>query len=243
MNRRRGFRGRAPRRRSLDTRGEDAAKHRVQWHARELRGAFVADRPLTSRFCHICGSCLRQTDPALLRGGQNCDDCGAVHYSGPTVVVLAIVFAEERMLLMRRGIPPYAGSWAPPGGFAEAGESMESAAVRELEEEVGLRIESAQMVPHAVSSVPAMNQVCLSFLAILERVVPLTPHPPEALEARWFLEHEYPKSDIWGPAAEFPIARLYDCVRTGRFEFYQRTEDRFRVIGNDRQITNLWRRD
>jgi hypothetical protein len=91
---------------------------------------------------------------------------------------------------------------------------------------------------------PASDEPGVSFfVAILERVVPLTPHPPEALEARWFLEHEYPKSDIWGPAAKFPIARLYDCVRTGRFEFYQRTEDCFRVISDGRQITNLWRRD
>jgi ADP-ribose pyrophosphatase YjhB (NUDIX family) len=109
-----------------------------------------------------------------------CDNCGAVHYNGSTVVVLAIVFAEDRMLLMRRGIPPYAGLWAPPGGFAEAGESVESAAVRELEEEVGLRIECAQMVPHAVSSLPAMNQVCLflsPYSSVLSRSLPIHPRP------------------------------------------------------------------
>jgi ADP-ribose pyrophosphatase YjhB (NUDIX family) len=169
--------------------------------------------------------------------------CGAVHYAGPTVVVLAVVFAEDRMLLMRRGLPPYAGSWAPPGGYAEAGESLEAAAVRELDEEVGVRIDRAQMVPHAMLSVPALNQVCLCFIAMLERAVPLTPCPPEALEARWFLEHEYPKSEIWGPAANFDIARLYDRVRTGRFDFYQRTDDAFRIISDGTQITYLWRRD
>lgn len=170
------------------------------------------------------------------------DACGTVHH-GPVVVVLAIVFAEDRMLLMRRGLPPYAGSWAPPGGFAEAGESLETAAVRELYEEVGVKIDRAQMVPHAMLSMPALNQVCLCFIAMLERVVPLTPRPPEALDARWFLEHEYPKSEIWDPAANFDIARLYDRVRTGRFDFYQRTDDAFRIISDGTRITYLWRRD
>jgi ADP-ribose pyrophosphatase YjhB (NUDIX family) len=158
------------------------------------------------------------------------------------VVVLAVVFAEDRMLLMRRGLPPYAGMWAPPGGFAEADESMEAAAVRELDEEVGVRIDRGQMIPHGMLSLPAMNQVCLCFISVLERVVPLTPRPPEALEARWFLEHEYPKPEIWSPAANFDIARLYDRVRTGRFDFYQRTDDAFRIISDGTQITDLWRR-
>jgi ADP-ribose pyrophosphatase YjhB (NUDIX family) len=202
----------------------------------------VTNRRPASRFCPICGGRLRQPDAAL-RGRPICEECGTVHYDGPTVVVLAVVFAEDRMLLMRRGLPPYAGSWAPPGGFAEAGESLEAAAVRELDEEVGVRIDPAQMVPHAMLSVPALNQVCLCFIAMLERAVPLTPCPPEALEARWFLEHEYPKSEIWGPAANFDIARLYDRVRTGRFDFYQRTDDAFRIISDGTQITYLWRRD
>ena len=169
--------------------------------------------------------------------------CGTVHHGGPAVLVLAVVFAEDRMLLMRRGLAPYAGLWAPPGGFAEAGESLETAAVRELDEEVGIKLDRAQMVPHAMLSVPALNQVCLCFIAILERALPLTPRPPEALEARWFLEREYPKSEIWDPAANFDIARLYDRARTGRFDFYQRTDDAFRVISDGTQITYLWRRD
>jgi ADP-ribose pyrophosphatase YjhB (NUDIX family) len=166
-----------------------------------------------------------------------------VHHGGPTVVVLAVVFAENRMLLIRRGVPPYVGLWAPPGGFAEAGESLETAAVRELDEEVGIKIDRVQMVPHGMLSLPTMNQVCLCFIAMLERVLPLTPRPPEVLEARWFLEHEYPKAEIWDPAANFDVARLYDRVRTGRFDFYQRTDDAFRVISDGTQITYLWRRD
>ena len=203
----------------------------------------MADRGPTSRFCHLCGGRLRQSDETSRDRRPTCDECGAAQRGGPTVVVLALVFAEARMLLMRRGLPPYAGAWAPPGGFVEDGESLEAAAVRELHEEVGVKLDRAQMVPHAMLSVPAMNQVCLCFIAMLERVVPLTPCPPEALEARWFLEHEYPKSEMWRPAENFEIGRLYDRVRTGRFDFYQRTDDAFRIISDGTRITYLWRRD
>ena len=54
----------------------------------------------------------------------------------PTVDV--IVDSEEGILLIKRENPP--PGWAIPGGFIDAGESAESAALRELKEETGLDV-------------------------------------------------------------------------------------------------------
>jgi ADP-ribose pyrophosphatase YjhB (NUDIX family) len=159
------------------------------------------------------------------------------------LLVLALIFAEDRMLLIRRASQPYLGCWAPPGGYGESGESLEAAAVREVDEEVGIKIDRHKMLPHAVLSLPALNQVCFCFLSMLERAMSLKPELSEVLEAAWFLEKEYPTEEVWGPSVNFDIGLVFDRVRTGRFDFYQQTDDALRVISHATRISYLWRRD
>jgi ADP-ribose pyrophosphatase YjhB (NUDIX family) len=47
--------------------------------------------------------------------------------------------SDRKILLVKRGKKPYRGMWCLPTGFAEAGESIEDAALRELEEVTGMR--------------------------------------------------------------------------------------------------------
>jgi ADP-ribose pyrophosphatase YjhB (NUDIX family) len=198
-----------------------------------------------ARFCGHCGASLEKgawreppTDPA-------CDACGrhtevAAHRKGPSLLVQVGVFAENRILLLRRGTPPYAGRWAPVGGFVEPGESLEAAAIREAREEVGISLACEQLVPHGVISLPALDQVHVLYFVRLERAVGLNPAPPEALEAGWFTEDEFPSREIWDAHVNFDAGRLFERARSGRLDFYQQSERWLRVIEDDCRFTSLW---
>ena len=70
----------------------------------------------------------------------------------PRVGVGAVVFKDDRVLLVRRGKPPANGQWAVPGGRLELGESLAEAAEREIFEETGVRIRAREPV-HAFDAI------------------------------------------------------------------------------------------
>jgi 8-oxo-dGTP diphosphatase len=65
-------------------------------------------------------------------------------YERPGLTVDCVIFGldllEERLevMLIERDLEPFAGMWAIPGGFVREGETLESAAMRELQEETGI---------------------------------------------------------------------------------------------------------
>jgi 8-oxo-dGTP diphosphatase len=65
------------------------------------------------------------------------------NYEKPSVtadiVIYTIQDSDLKILLVKRGIEPYKGKWAIPGGFVQINESLEDAAKRELEEETGVK--------------------------------------------------------------------------------------------------------
>lgn len=59
----------------------------------------------------------------------------------PIAAVSGVVFdAAGRVLLVRRARPPARDKWSFPGGVVHAGEELQDALVREVEEETGLRV-------------------------------------------------------------------------------------------------------
>lgn len=63
-------------------------------------------------------------------------------YPHPAVTTDCVIFGFDgnklQVLLIERGIEPYKGRWAFPGGFLNPDETAEEGALRELKEETGL---------------------------------------------------------------------------------------------------------
>ena len=75
-----------------------------------------------------------------------CPQCGRVVYYDPKVAAAGIVEREGKILMVKRAIQPGYGLWSIPGGYVDRGEVVEEAAVREVWEETGLKVEILRMV-------------------------------------------------------------------------------------------------
>lgn len=58
----------------------------------------------------------------------------------------AVVFKEDKVLLVLRGKPPAEKQWSIPGGCVELGETLQEAAEREITEETGIVIQAKKPV-------------------------------------------------------------------------------------------------
>ncbi len=89
------------------------------------------------RFCPVCGS------NAFVRAspGKCCGECGHREFNNPVAAAGALICDPAgRLLFVRRAVDPAKGKLGIPGGFLDAGESLEAAARREVREETGLEI-------------------------------------------------------------------------------------------------------
>ncbi len=89
------------------------------------------------------------------------------------VVILTTSGSRLHVLLVRRGVPPYEGMWAIPGGFKRPTETLDEAAKRELVEETG--VASASLLTQFGSygdpgRDPRMNVVTVAYLSVLREV-------------------------------------------------------------------------
>jgi len=148
-------------------------------------------------------------------------------YPRPALTVDNVVLADDgrrlHVLLIERGSPPFAGSWALPGGYVEMRETLEHAAARELEEETGLTSVDLQQLHTfgALDRHPTERVVSVAYLGLVK----FGEHTPRAAsDARrvaWFAVDEVPE-------LAFDHARILDVALSrvrGRHDGRNGTKD------------------
>ena len=118
-------------------------------------------------------------------------------YPHPSVTTDCVIFGFDgtrmKVLLVQRGIEPYKGRWAFPGGFLQMDESAEEGALRELREETGLSGAFIRQF-HTFSAPerdPRERVITIAFYALV-RIEEVT-GGDDAADARWFALDEVPQ--------------------------------------------------
>ncbi len=94
-------------------------------------------------FCPICATPL-ELKTQMGEERPTCPACGWVHYEDPKVACAALLLQDHQVLLVQRTMEPFIGLWSLPAGFVNAYELPESAVVREVREETGLKVKVGQ---------------------------------------------------------------------------------------------------
>lgn len=141
-------------------------------------------------------------------------------YPRPAVTADCVVMTNEplpKVLLIQRGADPFKGVWAFPGGFMNMDETTEQCAIRELEEEAGLKVAAVHQIG-AYSKVdrdPRGRTITVAYLAIIESPLAVK-GSDDAAEAEWF-----------------PISNLPELA----FDHYEIMQDSLRLYASKVEIT------
>jgi NAD+ diphosphatase len=144
------------------------AKTLVHWHSR-------------NHFCGACGS------PTEIREGGHCraclnPGCGIMHFPRTDPAIIVIIMSGGKCLLARQSIWPER-VYSVVAGFVESGETAEGAVVREVFEEVGLRVRNIRY--HSSQPWPFPCSLMLGFTAEAENEM-ISLRDKELENARWF---------------------------------------------------------
>jgi NAD+ diphosphatase len=143
-----------------------------------------------------CPRCGAVTEVTKAGWSRVCPVDGSEHFprTDPAVIML-VRDGRDRCLLARGPIwPP--GRMSVLAGFVEAGESAEAAVVREVAEEVGIKIHNVRYVASQPHPFPA--SLMLGFTADVDGDVTLVPDREEIAEAGWFTREEVRAARDWG---------------------------------------------
>ncbi len=163
----------------------------IRLTVRHRQLARMSDSPV--KFCPNCGRVVEWRTIGDRRRIA-CKRCSFVHWNNPKPVTITLIPSGKGIVMVRRKNEPAADSWALPGGYVEAHESPEQGAIREVFEEVGLKVQIDRLIGAFVPPSGA-NEIILIYLA-----KPVSENPvagDDAKEAGIFTQDKLPEPIVF----------------------------------------------
>jgi 8-oxo-dGTP diphosphatase len=132
--------------------------------------------------------------------------------ASPLIGVGAVIWREDRVLLIRRGKPPRENEWSLPGGRQELGETVAEAARREAREETGLEITVrdvvavVDLIERDADGRVQFHYTLIDVLAEWQSGEAVA--ADDAAEAAWVTLDELPRYNLWSETER--VIRLAD---------------------------------
>lgn len=164
----------------------------------------------------------------------------AYHYKHPhpAVAVDLVIFTLKevklQVLLIERGLEPFRGSWALPGGFMRINEDLEEAALRELREETSLSQCYLEQIGAfgAPDRDPRERVVSIAYFAILSADKVALQAGSDARRVRWCSWSELPN-------LAFDHRQILDAARGKLLEKMNRTTIALEFLAPEFTLTEL----
>ena len=168
-------------------------------------------------FCSVCGHSITVlVPPGDNRNRATCENCGAIHYVNPRIVVGTVPVWRDQVLLCRRAIEPRRNYWTLPAGFLENDETVAAGAIRETIEEAGANIVLGPLF--TMLDVVHVHQVHVFYRAEL---LDLDFAPgEESLEVQMFTEADIPWDDLAFRTVSTTLRHFFADRARGQFELH-----------------------
>lgn len=157
-------------------------------------------------FCRRCGKTVRQTGLGI----YECPSGHRLFYKSYPAALIVLLNNQDEVLIATRAFDPGKGSLDLPGGFVDAHETLEQAAIRELQEETGLQRADVTKLEYLCSAVDAYDYqaetqsvIVTAFLARTTKAVKVKPQDDVARLA-------------WASIMEVDFTQIhpdFNCVR------------------------------
>jgi NAD+ diphosphatase len=157
-----------------------------------VEASAIANWHASHTHCPRCG-----TPTTVETGGwvRRCPADNSEHYPRTDPAIIVTVVGPDGRLLLGGGGPLDAKNFSTLAGFVEPGESLEQAVVREIHEEVGVRVKACQYL--GSQSWPFPASLMLGFTAATDDTEAM-PDGVEVTRARWFSREELQEAVLSG---------------------------------------------